>query len=217
MWWYHLIGLIWISEFILACQHMTIAGSVVTYYFTRFVFLEETLGNSSFKQPIKIAFHNSFQTYQNSFLKHFLPQRQVRSRDTHSLINISFDSKPSWILCPRIIHHYSGKDTEMHTDVYSPSDSRFGETVIFYFLFYPCRIHFWSFFVILLNVLFNLQENLIAKFLLKCCICCLWILEKCLKYLNYVSTLCFSVLAFGVKFDALINNCAFILRTPIPW
>lgn len=35
MWWYHLVGLVWISEFILACQQMTIAGAVVTYYFTR--------------------------------------------------------------------------------------------------------------------------------------------------------------------------------------
>nr|Q9I9B9.1 RecName: Full=Choline transporter-like protein 1; AltName: Full=Solute carrier family 44 member 1 [Torpedo marmorata]CAB75556.1 CTL1 protein [Torpedo marmorata] len=34
-WIYHLVGLIWISEFILACQQMTIAGAVVTYYFTR--------------------------------------------------------------------------------------------------------------------------------------------------------------------------------------
>ncbi|XP_072114299.1 choline transporter-like protein 1 [Mobula birostris] len=34
-WFYHLVGLIWISEFILACQQMTIAGAVVTYYFTR--------------------------------------------------------------------------------------------------------------------------------------------------------------------------------------
>lgn len=33
--WYHAVGLIWISEFILACQHMTVAGAVVTYYFTR--------------------------------------------------------------------------------------------------------------------------------------------------------------------------------------
>lgn len=33
--WYHAVGLIWISEFILACQQMTIAGAVVTYYFTR--------------------------------------------------------------------------------------------------------------------------------------------------------------------------------------
>ncbi|MFT7806326.1 choline transporter-like protein 1 isoform X1 [Arapaima gigas] len=35
MTWYHAMGLIWISEFILACQQMTVAGAVVTYYFTR--------------------------------------------------------------------------------------------------------------------------------------------------------------------------------------
>lgn len=34
--WYHAVGLIWISEFILAFQQMTIAGAVVTYYFTRY-------------------------------------------------------------------------------------------------------------------------------------------------------------------------------------
>ncbi|XP_008325032.1 choline transporter-like protein 1 isoform X2 [Cynoglossus semilaevis] len=33
--WFHAVGLIWITEFILACQHMTVAGAVVTYYFTR--------------------------------------------------------------------------------------------------------------------------------------------------------------------------------------
>lgn len=33
--WYHVVGLIWITEFILAFQQMTIAGAVVTYYFTR--------------------------------------------------------------------------------------------------------------------------------------------------------------------------------------
>ncbi|XP_041916844.1 choline transporter-like protein 1 isoform X2 [Alosa sapidissima] len=33
--WYHAFGLVWVSEFILACQQMTIAGAVVTYYFTR--------------------------------------------------------------------------------------------------------------------------------------------------------------------------------------
>ncbi|XP_072500168.1 choline transporter-like protein 3 isoform X2 [Notamacropus eugenii] len=35
MWWYHLVGLIWTSEFILACQQMIIAGAVVTCYFNR--------------------------------------------------------------------------------------------------------------------------------------------------------------------------------------
>ncbi|XP_040607882.1 choline transporter-like protein 3 isoform X2 [Mesocricetus auratus] len=35
MWWYHLIGLIWTSEFILACQRITIAGAMTTCYFNR--------------------------------------------------------------------------------------------------------------------------------------------------------------------------------------
>jgi len=34
-WWIHLIGLIWTSEFILACQQFVIAGTVVFWYFTR--------------------------------------------------------------------------------------------------------------------------------------------------------------------------------------
>lgn len=40
--WYHAVGLIWISEFILACQQMTVAGAVVTYYFTRYTDREST-------------------------------------------------------------------------------------------------------------------------------------------------------------------------------
>ncbi|GIX76664.1 choline transporter-like 1 [Caerostris darwini] len=35
MWWYHLIALIWTSEFILGCQQMVIAGSVATWYFSK--------------------------------------------------------------------------------------------------------------------------------------------------------------------------------------
>ena len=34
-WWIHLIGLIWTSEFILACQQFVIAGSVAIWYFSR--------------------------------------------------------------------------------------------------------------------------------------------------------------------------------------
>ncbi|XP_063154358.1 choline transporter-like protein 3 isoform X1 [Candoia aspera] len=37
MWWYHLLGLIWTSEFILACQQMTVAGAIVTCFFNRYV------------------------------------------------------------------------------------------------------------------------------------------------------------------------------------
>jgi len=39
MWWLYLFGLIWCSEFILACQQMVIASSVSTWYFSRFVVL----------------------------------------------------------------------------------------------------------------------------------------------------------------------------------
>lgn len=35
MWWYHIIALIWTSEFILGCQQMVIAGAVATWYFSR--------------------------------------------------------------------------------------------------------------------------------------------------------------------------------------
>ncbi|XP_066480162.1 choline transporter-like protein 3 isoform X2 [Tiliqua scincoides] len=35
MWWYHVVGLIWTSEFILACQQMTVAGAVVICFFNR--------------------------------------------------------------------------------------------------------------------------------------------------------------------------------------
>lgn len=33
MWWVYLIGLIWISEFIVGCQGMVISGSVAHWYF----------------------------------------------------------------------------------------------------------------------------------------------------------------------------------------
>lgn len=33
MWWVYVFGLIWISEFILACQQMVVAGAVARWYF----------------------------------------------------------------------------------------------------------------------------------------------------------------------------------------
>lgn len=35
IWWYHIVGLVWISEFIFGCQSMVIASSVSKWYFTR--------------------------------------------------------------------------------------------------------------------------------------------------------------------------------------
>jgi len=34
-WWYHVVALIWISEFIVACQQFIIGGTVATWYFNR--------------------------------------------------------------------------------------------------------------------------------------------------------------------------------------
>ncbi|CAL4060761.1 unnamed protein product, partial [Meganyctiphanes norvegica] len=33
--WYHIFGLLWFTEFVIACQHMVIAGSIAQWYFTR--------------------------------------------------------------------------------------------------------------------------------------------------------------------------------------
>lgn len=35
MWWYHLFGLFWTSQFILACEDLVIAGAIAAWYFTR--------------------------------------------------------------------------------------------------------------------------------------------------------------------------------------
>ncbi|KAG8436779.1 hypothetical protein GDO86_007747 [Hymenochirus boettgeri] len=35
MWWYHLVGLIWTSEFFMACQQMIISGATVSWYLNR--------------------------------------------------------------------------------------------------------------------------------------------------------------------------------------
>lgn len=42
-WWYHLIGLIWTSEFIIACQQLVVSGTVATWYFSRLVILNSWL------------------------------------------------------------------------------------------------------------------------------------------------------------------------------
>ncbi|CAL1534442.1 unnamed protein product [Lymnaea stagnalis] len=34
-WWFHLVGLIWVSEFILNCQSFVVSGAVARWYFTR--------------------------------------------------------------------------------------------------------------------------------------------------------------------------------------
>lgn len=33
--WYNLLAIFWMSQFVIGCQHMVIAGSVATWFFTR--------------------------------------------------------------------------------------------------------------------------------------------------------------------------------------
>ncbi|KAK7929649.1 hypothetical protein WMY93_006044 [Mugilogobius chulae] len=112
--WYHAVGLIWISEFILAFQQMTVAGAVVTYYFTR----------------------NKSQMTSVPILKAM--GRTIR-------YHLGTLAKGSFIITlvkiPRFILMY------IHNQLKG-------------------------------------KENACARCMLKCCICCLWCLEKCLAYLN---------------------------------
>jgi len=114
MWWYHLIGLFWITEFILACQQMVIAGAVAEWYFAR--------NKSSLDNPI------------------------LKSTG-------------------RLITNHLGS-------------CAFGA-------FFIVLVSLPRFILTYIHRKFKDSENQLAKLIMKCCICCLWILEKLLRYLNY--------------------------------
>jgi len=114
MWWYHVVGLFWISEFILACQQIVIAGAVAKYYFTR---------------------------------------------DKKTL------STPILSSMTRLLANHIGS-------------AALGSFVIILVKIPRCMLMY-------LYRQIKDNENVVAKMLVKCCICCLWVLEKCLRYLNY--------------------------------
>ncbi|XP_047435600.1 choline transporter-like protein 1 isoform X2 [Mugil cephalus] len=112
--WYHAVGLIWVSEFILAFQQMTIAGAVVTYYFTR---------NKSEMPAVPII---------DSTLRTFRYHLGTLAKGSFIITLVKI---------PRLILTY------VHSQLKG-------------------------------------KENACARCMLKTCVCCLWCLEKCLKYLN---------------------------------
>ncbi|XP_007885310.2 choline transporter-like protein 3 [Callorhinchus milii] len=114
MWWYHLIGLIWTSEFLLACQQMTIAGAVVCCYFNR----DKKHPPSN---PILTAISKLFNYHLGTVAKGSFIITLVR--------------------IPRIVLLY----------------------------IHDCL---------------KGKEGACARCLVNCCMCCLWCLEKCLRYLN---------------------------------
>ncbi|KAM9005669.1 choline transporter-like protein 3 isoform 3-T3 [Sarcophilus harrisii] len=119
MWWYHLVGLIWTSEFVLACQQMTIAGSVVTCYFNR---------NKSDppRRPILSSLVTLFNYHQGTVVKGSF------------LITI--------VRIPRTVFTY------------------------------------------LSNTLKEKEDSACAKYMLKCCLCCFWCLDKCLSHVSQFSS-----------------------------
>ncbi|XP_029473360.1 choline transporter-like protein 3 isoform X3 [Rhinatrema bivittatum] len=114
MWWYHLAGLIWTSEFILACQQMVIAGAVVSLYFNRDK-------NNPPSHPILSSVSILFCYHQGTVIKGSF------------LISLT--------RIPRIIFMY-------------------------------------------LHNLLKGKGNGCARYLSKCCFCCLCCFEKCLCYLT---------------------------------
>ena len=109
---YHLFGLLWLANFIVACQHMVIAGAVAGWYFTR--------DKSDLKLPILASF-----------------KRLV----IYHLGSVAFGSFIiALVQLVRMILAYIERKLAKRTNSCGP--------------------------------------------LLKCCQCCLWCFEKCLKFLN---------------------------------
>ena len=36
-WWFHIAGLVWVSQFLITCQQFVISSTVAEWYFTRWV------------------------------------------------------------------------------------------------------------------------------------------------------------------------------------
>jgi len=123
MFWYHLFGLFWGSQFILACAQLAMAGAIATWYFTR-----------------------DRKTLSFTFLKSV------------------------W----RVIRYHLGT-------------AAFGSLIIAFVQFLRAILTY-------VERKTKDRTGVIVELVLKCCMCCLWCLEKCLKFLNknaYIETAIF--------------------------
>jgi len=114
MWIYLCIGLIWVSEFIFACQAMVVSGAVQIWYFSR--------DKRRIGCPI-------FRSFSRLFVFHL-------------------------------------------------GSAAFGALVI-------TIIKFPRYVLMYLQKKFNASQNSCVKYMMKCCICCLWFLEKFMKFVNF--------------------------------
>ncbi|XP_016071734.1 PREDICTED: choline transporter-like protein 3 [Miniopterus natalensis] len=94
MWGYHIVGLIWTSEFILACQHMTVAGAVATCYFNR-------NENDPPGRPILSSLSTLFCYHQGTVVKgsFLIPMVRVPRAALMYISNTLKDKQRAWSRC----------------------------------------------------------------------------------------------------------------------
>lgn len=137
LWLYHVIALIWISEFIFGCQSMVIAGSVVKWYFTK--------DKRNLKTPILTSLRRLIVFHLGSVaLGSFL---------------IAMVRLPRYIL-----------------------------------IYFQDKI--------------KASQSSFIKGLSKACICCLWLLERFLKFINYNA---YTIIAIEGKSFCVSAQKAFVL------
>ncbi|KAK3919480.1 Choline transporter-like 1 [Frankliniella fusca] len=140
MWWVYLIGLIWTSEFILACQQMVIAGAVAIWYFDG--------GKKNIGSPVLTSITN--------LVSYHLGSMALGS----VLITI--------LKIPRLILTY----------IYAKLKN-------------------------------NEETSECAKCGLKCCICCFYCLEKCVRFMNHNA---YTVIAMqGINFCSAARRAFSVL------
>ncbi|XP_046681197.1 choline transporter-like 1 isoform X2 [Homalodisca vitripennis] len=142
MWWVYLIGLVWTSEFILACQQMVIAGAVARWYFNK--------DKVDSKPPVWTAYRHLISYHLGSMALGSL------------LITL--------LKVPRLILSYLAAKLKKY------------------------------------------EQSDIAQCIAKCCICCLYCFENCIRYINHNA---YTVVAMqGINFcpaasrawHVLVNN-----------
>ncbi|XP_054274772.1 choline transporter-like 1 [Macrosteles quadrilineatus] len=142
VWWVYFIGLVWTSEFILACQQMVIAGAVARWYFNK--------DKTDPKPPVWTAYRH-------------LISYHLGSMALGSLLITLFK-------VPRLILSYISAKLKKN------------------------------------------EQSEVAQCLAKCCTCCLYVFENCIRYINHNA---YTVVAMqGINFcpaasrawHVLVNN-----------
>ncbi|XP_052825829.1 choline transporter-like protein 1 [Octopus bimaculoides] len=161
LWWYHVIGLIWTGEFILACEQLVISEIIATWYFTRSV-----LFNNCMCVCLCVCLSQQIQVLISFSLKTGKQTGQLLPNDKNHVTQYS------------ITHDMVSPEHFGHHVFWSPVTSLgvYGLLLAYHYGLFL--------FIYLFCVRFKKSESEVAKFCLKCCICCLWCLEKCLKFLN---------------------------------